>query len=393
MTKFLNTALTEADFIRDYWQKKPLLIRQAFPDFKSPLSPEELAGLACEIEIESRLIQEHGDTPWQVRSGPFNEDDFAELPASHWTLLVQDVDKHAAELGVGDLFDPLWFIPAWRRDDVMVSYAVDGGTVGPHTDNYDVFLLQGLGKRRWQIGNQPIQQAVLLPDLSLQILAEFAPDEEWVLAPGDMLYLPPSFAHHGVAEGDCMTYSLGFRAPSQLDLLDAVVNGLSEVELGNTRYLDALLDTTDAAQPAEIDAAVVENIQTMLHAAVDAAAPHLASWIGRQVTEPKSTLLPLLQPAETAEDAASLAQKFAEGGVLLKSPYYRFAWTQSEKGGTLFVAGEAYSVQSDVLAFLPLLCDVMEITPQYWQEMVPHDEIVALLQSLIAEGAWYWLAE
>ncbi|MDQ7072792.1 MAG: cupin domain-containing protein [Gammaproteobacteria bacterium] len=149
MADFFNTGLTQQQFLEQYWQKKPLLIRQAYTDFKSPITPDELAGLACEPEIESRLIEEYGqDKNWQVTAGPLSEADFERLPATHWTMLVQDVDKHLPELQY--LLDPFRFIPDWRRDDLMISYAPQHGTVGPHTDSYDVFLLQAMGTRRWQ---------------------------------------------------------------------------------------------------------------------------------------------------------------------------------------------------------------------------------------------------
>ena len=153
MAEFFNTGLSQQEFLEQYWQKKPLLIRQAFTDFEIPITPDDLAGLACEPEIESRLIEENGqDGVWQVTNGPLSEDDFARLPATHWTMLVQDVDKHLPELQY--LLDPFRFIPDWRRDDLMISYAPEHGTVGPHTDGYDVFLLQAMGMRRWQIGNK-----------------------------------------------------------------------------------------------------------------------------------------------------------------------------------------------------------------------------------------------
>ena len=153
MTDFFNTGLSQQQFLDEYWQKKPLLIRQAFADFETPISPDELAGLACEAEIESRLIEEQGETAaWQVTNGPLSEQDFAKLPATHWTMLVQDVDKHVPELRT--LLDPFRFISDWRRDDLMISFAPEHGTVGPHTDGYDVFLLQALGERRWQIGKK-----------------------------------------------------------------------------------------------------------------------------------------------------------------------------------------------------------------------------------------------
>jgi 50S ribosomal protein L16 3-hydroxylase len=214
--------LTADEFLRDYWQKQPLLIRNAFENFKSPLTPDELAGLACEEEVESRIILEKdGDKPWQCRYGPFQEQEFEKLPATHWTLLVQECNKHHQDIAL--LLERFNFIPNWRIDDVMVSYAPQHGSVGPHIDQYDVFLLQGLGRRRWQINAQAVHENDFIPDLDLRILKHFTPDEEWILQPGDMLYLPPGVAHYGVALEECITLSVGLRAPSYADLIGSFI--------------------------------------------------------------------------------------------------------------------------------------------------------------------------
>ena len=167
--------LSPAQFLAEYWQKQPLLVRGAWPGFQDPLTPEELAGLACEEGVESRLVLEQGgEKPWEVRHGPFVDDDFLKLPDSHWTLLVQDVEKHIADLAA--LLEPFRFIPDWRIDDLMISYAPPAGTVGPHVDDYDVFLLQGQGRRRWQISRRPVEPDNCLPDTELRILREFVPE-------------------------------------------------------------------------------------------------------------------------------------------------------------------------------------------------------------------------
>ena len=195
-----------AKFLRDYWQKKPLLVRGAFPGFRDPISPDELAGLACEDGVESRIVREKGKTPWEVTWGPHEESRFTKLPERGWTVLVQEVNRWVPEAAL--LLDCFAFIPNVRVDDVMVSYAVPGGNVGPHLDSYDVFLVQGQGKRRWKFHTKPTKDVELVPDLDLRVLARFRPDVDEVLEPGDMLYLPPGFAHHGVAVTPCLTYSI-----------------------------------------------------------------------------------------------------------------------------------------------------------------------------------------
>jgi len=203
-------------FLRDYWQKRPLLVRGAFAPWVNPIAPDDLAALACDDDVESRLITQKRED-WRVEQGPLPEDRFGRLGRMPYTLLVQAVNLYVPE--VAALIAPFRFVPDWRIDDVMVSYASDGGGVGPHFDQYDVFLIQGLGRRRWQVGGHGADACTdatpLLPHDDLRLLADFRPVEEWVLEPGDMLYVPPRVAHNGVAVGtDCMTYSVGFRAPA-----------------------------------------------------------------------------------------------------------------------------------------------------------------------------------
>jgi len=201
-----------ARFLRDYWQKRPLLIRAGFPNFHKCIFPEDLAGLACEEAALSRIVLHDAKRDrWTLRNGPFAKADFAKLPKTHWTLLVQDVDKW--DMDVAALLDRFDFIPSWRVDDVMVSYATDGGGVGPHVDNYDVFLVQGLGQRRWRISSDPRAPKTFRANTDLKLLREFVPTHDWTVEPGDVLYLPPGVPHDGVAVGSCMTFSVGMRAP------------------------------------------------------------------------------------------------------------------------------------------------------------------------------------
>jgi len=388
MADFFNTGLTQQQFLDEYWQKKPLLIRQAFTDFESPISPDDLAGLACEADIESRLIEENGsDGSWQVSHGPLSDDDFNRLPKTHWTMLVQDVDKHLPELQY--LLDPFRFIPDWRRDDLMISYATEHGTVGPHTDGYDVFLLQAMGTRNWKVGGQPIHNPELIDGLDVQILAEFDTAQEWDLQAGDMLYLPPHFAHHGVARTDCMTFSFGFRAPSQTDVLDSVINLLLEKELAAGRYADA--DLVASAQPHQIDKSAVERLKQLLHNTIEQAEPILAEALGKFVTETKSSLASLSE--ETWTDLATieeLDESFTTGGELARSLYHRFAWSIEANVGMLFMAGEAYELDEEAYEFLPLLAENSVITLADWQRIKTSSQSAELLCQLISEGGWYW---
>ncbi len=283
----LLNGLTPAQFMAEYWQKKPLLIRGAIPGFQGLLTPDELAGLACEAEVPSRLIQfdpghAHAGEGWQVVQGPFDEEDFAALPARHWTLLVQGINHILPEAQA--LLANFNFIPTARLDDVMVSYAPAGGGVGPHIDSYDVFLLQGAGKRRWAISQQ--DDLRLIPDAPLRILSHFVSEQEWVLEPGDMLYLPPNVAHWGVAEDDdCMTYSIGFRAPAARELAVEFLDASRQDGLPDELYQDPELEPVSDA--AAIDQAMVNRVGAMLQRLAwqpEALGPFLA----RYFTEPKA---------------------------------------------------------------------------------------------------------
>ena len=269
-------------FLRVYWQKKPLLIRNAFRDWHNPLEPDELAGLACEEEIESRLIC-RTDAGWEMEQGPLPEERLAGLNESHWTLLVQAVDHHVP--AVADLIAPFRFIPNWRIDDVMVSLAADQGGVGPHFDQYDVFLIQGLGRRHWQIGPSCDADTLLLPHEDLKLLAAFAATEEWVLEPGDILYVPPGISHNGVAVGsDCMTYSVGFRAPSRGDLLGHYVDDVLDDIKDDELYRDP--DLKAQANAGEILPEALARLQQMMLESLSDPA-HFARWFGTFNSTPK----------------------------------------------------------------------------------------------------------
>ena len=278
---------TAEQFLVEYWQQKPLLIRNALPGFESPLTPDELAGLALEEDIESRIVvEETKDDPWQLTCGPFDEKIFQQLPPEKWTLLVQAVDLWVPE--VKQLLNYFDFLPPWRLDDIMVSYAPEGGSVGPHFDYYDVFLIQGYGQRRWQIGGYSgtekcSEGSPRIENTSLRILSDFQPVEEWILEPGDMLYLPPQVAHHGVAIGDCMTYSVGFRAPTAAEMLsDLATELLSQPH--SPHYKDPAL--TPAMASENIAPEFIEQARLLLNSILDNE-DLLADWFARYMTAPK----------------------------------------------------------------------------------------------------------
>jgi 50S ribosomal protein L16 3-hydroxylase len=280
MASQLLGGLTPEQFLAEYWQKKPLLIRNAIPGFSGILTPEELAGLACEEGVQSRLISNRGGG-WRMEEGPFPEARFRRLPRKNWTLLVQDVNHYLDE--ADSLLRQFSFIPYARLDDLMVSYAPDGGGVGPHFDSYDVFLLQGCGKRLWRISEQ--QDLALVEDAPLRILRHFETAQEWLLEPGDMLYLPPHIAHWGIAVGDCMTYSIGFRAPSAQELVSEFLNYLQEKSGLQAMYADPDLEIKP--HPAEIGSGMLAKVGHMLQE-VQWNEQDVVMFLGQYLSAPKA---------------------------------------------------------------------------------------------------------
>ena len=273
-------------FIENYWQKKPCLLREVLPGFESLISPEELAGLACEEDVHCRLITETGaEPPWTLRYGPFEEQDFLDLPASHYTLLVSECEKWLPELT--DLMDLFRFIPDWRVDDLMISYAADKGSVGPHVDQYDVFLLQALGTRRWQYSESVCQDAGLIEGLDLAILEDFSADHEVVLNPGDILYLPPGFAHHGIALEPCMTYSIGFRAPTAVSALESFALECESQDLPLQRYGDPDLESD--RHHAEITDAEIDKLRRLAANLLDSSPEVWLDAVGKMLSDSAAT--------------------------------------------------------------------------------------------------------
>ena len=268
------------DFLLHYWQKKPLLIRSAFPHYQSPIPAEELAGLACEEFVESRIILEQKHQPkWNLENGPFLEERFSKLPKSHWTLLIQGLNKIFPELD--DLLQQFNFIPSWRVDDLMASYAAPEGSVGPHIDQYDVFLLQASGRRKWMISETIVTEDDFEKNSALKVIKNFTAESEWVLEAGDMLYLPPNIAHYGIGMEDCMTFSIGFRAPSHAELLSSYIDEHITTLTDDLRYQDPELRQQN--NPGEISSAAISKIQQLLLSHFKDTSK-IADWFGGFIT-------------------------------------------------------------------------------------------------------------
>ncbi|WP_339488490.1 ribosomal protein uL16 3-hydroxylase [Pseudomonas sp. EL_65y_Pfl2_R95] len=370
--------LTPREFLRDYWQKKPLLVRQAFADFESPISPDELAGLALEEEVESRLVIEHGERPWELRRGPFAEDAFSQLPETDWTLLVQAVDQFVPD--VAELMEAFKFLPKWRIDDVMVSFAAPGGGVGPHFDNYDVFLLQGYGRRRWQVGQMCDSNSPLLEHSDLKILAEFAHTEEWVLEPGDMLYLPPLLAHCGTAEDDCMTYSVGFRAPSAAEVLTHFTDFLSQFLPDEERYSDA--DAQPTSDPHQIQHDSLDRLKALLNQHMGDERL-LMTWFGQFMTEPRYP--ELVNGIEIDEE--QFLDHIEAGAIVVRNPSARMAWSEVGDGLVLFASGHSRMLPAALRDMLKLICSADALHIDNLGQWLADDEGRLLVLELLKQGS------
>jgi len=371
--------LTTEQFFNEYWQKKPLLIRNAIDDFESLISPDELAGLSLEDQVQARIIiEKDAEQPWKVIYSPLDESVFSEMPETHWTLLVSDVEKHIPEFC--QITDQFRFIPDWRIDDLMISYAPEGGSVGPHIDQYDVFLLQAHGQRRWQIGSKPVENEDFIEDLEIRVLKEFAPDHDWILNPGDLLYLPPKIAHHGVAQNDCLTYSVGFRANSHNELVTSFTDHLLNINENSKRY--NAIDFQD--HPAEITSDTIAQLKHILLSTIQTDNSHIEDWFGRFITEQKFELE--IEAEQILDNIQDLETFLNTVNQLQRHPAIRFAFIQHGNNADLYINGNKTITNSH---FAKLLCDQRELDIHELKSHINTDKEKTVLFRCINQGYLY----
>jgi 50S ribosomal protein L16 3-hydroxylase len=327
------------DFLARRWQREPVLIRGALTDFEWPLDANDLAGLACEEQVEARIITGPDDRDgWTLEHGPFDEEIFEAIGDQRWSLLVQDVEKHYPPLA--RLLEHFRFLPRWRIDDLMLSFAAPGGSVGPHVDQYDVFLCQVEGRRRWEVAETfaPGKRE----DVPVDMLADFRPEQRWDLEPGDVLYLPPGVAHHGVALEPCVTCSVGFRAPSAADLALGLGEWLAGRPGDGGRYRDPPLTANRAC--GEIEPSDLEGFRQLL-TAVTTEPGDFAAFVGQFISRFRQAHEPLPIPGDTAQAAleAALAASKRMPTHWVAHPWARWAWVRGA-GDTarLFASGREY---------------------------------------------------
>ncbi|MCP4472573.1 MAG: cupin domain-containing protein [Gammaproteobacteria bacterium] len=367
------------EFVERYWQQKPCVLRNAIPDFESIISPEELAGLACEEDVHGRLvIEKGGELPWQLHYGPFHEQDFLNLPESHYSLLVSECEKWIPELA--DLADQFRFIPDWRFDDLMISYAPTGGSVGAHVNQYDVFLLQAMGSRRWQYNESHTPDAPVIEGLELAILRDFTPDQEVALTPGDILYLPPGLAHHGVALEPCMTYSIGFRAPTAANALEsfALECEYNAVEAAGYRDRELELDR----HPAEITDTEIERFRTIAAELLDKSPDLWRHAIGKMLSDSAVAV-----PDET--DGQPLCASDLQAHAWFRHPETRLFYHQSAELIEVYYNACLHELppRPELLEQLRKLCENREWSVELMRESIAVEPLDVLLLELASKHA------
>ena len=383
ITQVLGTISVD-EFLRDYWQKKPLLIRQAIANFASPLAPEELAGLACEEDVPARLILESaGSRPWMLRQGPFTEEDFTSLPEDGYSLLVTDCEKLIPDLMT--IVERFRFVPDWRIDDLMISYAPKGGSVGAHIDEYDVFLLQGLGTREWMI-EYPPKNTDFVPDLDIRLLAQFEPTDTWVLEPGDMLYLPPGVPHHGVALEPCMTYSIGFRAPLLHELAAGVTDRLITEMNQTTRYTDVALHAE--TNPGALAPAARNQLRGLLRELLNQDDAVLDRYLAETLTERPLDHAAFYPENEPLDAAALKAELEHSGDTLMRTPAARLLLLDGA-APVLAVDGSSMALDDDTLPLARLITTQVFFEPAALQACL-NEPAAELLAKLYADGVVQW---
>jgi 50S ribosomal protein L16 3-hydroxylase len=362
--------LSPTTFLRRHWQKQPLLIRNAFPGFESFITRKQLFALACRADVQARLVREKGGRyPWQVSHGPFRPSMLKKLPKRHWSLLVQHVNLLVPE--AAELLRRFFFVPNWRVDDLMVSCAPAGGSVGAHLDSYDVFLLQAAGLRRWAINHADYDESDFKEGLDLRILANFRADEEYLVGPGDMLYLPPGVAHHGVALEDCLTFSIGFRAPSRLEAAGRFLDELPQEQ--DMRYCDPGLEPQ--RHPGEITQQARAAVRALIRDTT-ARDRDIDLWFGRHVTALPEGMEPA--PLRRPLSERNFTTRLSRSRRLRLATAARAAFTRIGGRIVLFVNGRAHQLPGTCTAFVQMLAD-------HGEAAVPGRVPPALLRALHSE--------
>lgn len=366
-----------SDFVQQYWHKQPTIIKGGFEQFVDPISPEEIAGLSMEEEIDSRFVSNLNDK-WNAEHGPFDETLFDNLPSSHWQLIVQAANHW--HQGVASLAEPFKGLPQWLFDDIMVCYSVEGGGVGPHIDQYDVFIVQGQGKRRWKVGAKDKgQYTENHRTAALRQIEGFDPIIDQVLEPGDILYIPPGFPHEGNTLEPSLSYSVGYRSPKEQELLSNFADFILAHDLGDT-HLHAP-DTQAQNEHGQIKTQDLNKLESMLKSLLNDRAT-VEDFMGALLSQSRHQLdiMPLDEPWETEELAAWLQ----DGGVLHKVSGLRALYHESQPT-MAYINGETFKVAAEQTCLVVSLCDTDKI--RYDEDY--DSASLSLITELVNKGYWY----
>ncbi|RHW76157.1 cupin domain-containing protein [Colwellia sp. RSH04] len=372
--------LTPQQFLDEYWQKKPVVIRQGFKDFVDPIDANELAGFAMEEEVQSRLVYKEGGK-WQAKFGPF--ENYDQLGNENWSLVIQALDNFSEEAAL--LIEPFRFLPHWRLDDLMASFATPGGSVGPHIDNYDVFICQGSGKRRWRVGNNG-QHTEFAAHEALLHVKPFEAIIDAELEAGDIIYIPPGFPHEGITLETSLSFSVGFRANSSVSLLSGFADHLIDNELGGQLLKDPKRQVT--AHSGEVSNQDYESIKNQLLSLVDDKI--FKTFTGNFLTAPKHEL-DIMLPDEPFE-SSEVSQLLTTHGIKRLGGLRAFYFEDTISQGICYINGEEVSFDAEIAPAVILLCDNVVVFPESLAAWCEHSAFVNLVVSLLDKGYWY-LAE
>lgn len=371
--------LTPELFLKEYWQKKPLLIKAGFKNFQDPITADELAGLAMEQELESRIISHQDLQAWQVTHGPF--EDFSQYGEQDWTLLVQAVNNWSETTAA--LLQPFKFLPNWRIDDVMVSFSTPGGGVGPHLDQYDVFITQGEGKRHWKVGLPDASLATLLPHEDLKQVSAFTPNIDVITEPGDILYIPPNHPHDGVAIDNSLNYSVGFQAPNGQDLISALADAIIDKNLACERYGDK--DRVLTESPELLASDDISKLQAfMLEQTGDTEL--FSDMIATYATRSHHTLEILVPVTPFTEDSVI---EYLNDPEIFVRPVLGIKAIINEQNGDLYINGDRVAITDETRHLATLLAKNSALTTNSLKSFTNCLNNVQMLTSVLNMGYWY----
>lgn len=368
-------------FLREYWQKKPVMIKQGFLNFKDPISAEEIAGLACEEEVQSRLIQRKGEE-WHAEFGPFQR--YEHLGNENWSLVVQALDNWSVE--AAQMIEPFRFIPHWRLDDLMVSYATPGGSVGPHIDWYDVFICQGSGSRRWRVGDKGNHHEFSAHAALLHV-DPFDAIIDVELEAGDILYIPPGFPHEGVTLTTSLSFSVGFRTNSSQNLVTGFADHIIDKDLGTELITDAhRVATEHSGAIDDQDYDLIKNHMLKMFGDDDT----MKDFIGAYLTEPKHELD--LIPGDSDIQIDEIMSALQQHDLMRLGGLRAFYFTQTVEQGVCYINGEKVEFSKEIASMIKRMCDNVCVTKENLAAWVNNAEFIKFIKAQLELGYWY-LAE